>query len=510
MNPLMVVALVLALPDDPPANPIDAYYAREALSPADDYDFFRRLTLDLTGRLPLPDDIRAFAADPRPDKRERAIDAMLAGDAHADFFADLWLRALVNYELNELDPFRMSFSGFRRWLVDAIKQDLPYDQFARRLVAAAGDSYENGAVNYAMKHVRAGEPPIDMTDRTVQVFLGIPIQCAQCHNHPYEDYTREQYWGIAGFFQDTRANTRKTYTGVKYGLKDKPGSKPIPIPAAPAGSVAVPRFLDGRAPLEGRTLRESLAEFIVTAPDRQFARNFVNRTWAHFMGWGFFTPLDGFGKTAQRRDDALLESLTAAFEQGGGSMRALIRAIVSSRAYQLACTAPNAEQIKPIKPMSVPQLLNVMVYTYNLEPFINLFYAAFVASIKDFPEQYKTKDVFRMYLYQYVTDLMTAQRTPGDELKTPGSVRLALRFMNNEDMTGAMYFQGSPYMKILKKTKDPALRVEEMFLATLGRPPDATEQERFLKHLTDGKNSAAANQDVYWVLVNTSEFFFIH
>lgn len=503
MIPLLLLVVLAPDPD-----PIDAYYAGQSLPPADDYDFLRRLTLDLTGRLPTPDAIRAFIADGSPDKRLRAIDAMLEGDAHAEFYGDLWMRALVNYELNELDPFRVNFTALRRWLIDAVRRDMPLDAFTRAVVASSGDAYTDGAVNYAMKHVRGDEPPIDVTERTVQVFLGLPIQCAQCHDHPFEPYTRDQYWGLAGFFKDTRPNIRKTFDGMKYGIKDRPG-KPIPIPAMAAGSVAEPKFLDGRVPLEGRTLRESLAEFIITVGERQFARNHVNRTWAHFMGWGFNTPLDAFGKTAARRDEALMESLTDAFVAAKHSPRALIRLIVTSKAYQLACTAPVAERIKPVKPMTVPQMLNVITTVYNLEPFIKILYSAFAGN-KDLPESYKQPEVFRMYLYQYVTDLLAAQRQPGDELKSPGSVRLALRFMNNTDLQGAMFAHGGPYMNAYRKSKEPAVRIEELYLGALGRPPTEAEKTRALEHVATGPDPVMALQDVYWVLLNSSEFFFIH
>lgn len=499
----MIILLALAL-----QNPVDSYYEAESLPPADDYDFYRRLTLDLTGRLPEPDAIRAFVADTRDDKRARAIDGMLDSDAHAEFFADLWLRALVNYELDEVDPFRISFKTFRDWLVGAVRRDLPYDAFTRELVAGSGDSYDSGAVNFAMKHLRTGEPPIDMTERTVQVFLGAPVQCAQCHDHPFEPISRDQYWSVAAFFKDTRTNIRKTYSGMKYGLKEGAG-RDLQIPLAPTGTFAQPKFLDGRAPIEGRTLRESLAEFIVTAESDQFARNYVNRMWAHLMGWGFNTPLDAFGKNAQTRDTALLDSLATSFREDGWSPRRLLRTIVTSKAYRLSCVAPNAEKIKPVKPMSVPQLMNVMITAYNLEPFLKIFYEAF-ANNPDLPEPYRTPEVFRMYILQYVTDLMVAQREPGDELKTPGSVRLALRFMNNEEMQGAIYLHGSPYMKVISNVREPEARIEELFLATLGRPPRDEERARYLEHLEAGKFRPAAYQDVYWVLLNSSEFFFIH
>lgn len=495
----------------PPAapNPIDDYYKGEDLPPADDYEFFRRLHVDVSGRLPAVDALRAFAADTARDKRAKAVDTMLTSDAALEFAADVWLRHLIDYELKETDPYQVNFPAFRKWLKKAFADDLPYDQLVRALIGSTGNAAEQGGANFVLKHLSMTDPPTELAARTSRLFLGYPMQCAQCHNHPYEKWKQDDFWGLVGFYSYARPRLRKNPDGYKASLTDRSTPVKMQKPGRPSDEAVVTRFIDGRTAKEGQPPREALAEFITTAPDHQFARNIVNRTWASLMGWGFVEPLDGFGDHARRRDGDLLEVLTTSFEKGGYRIRELQRLILTSKAYQVSSRAAAAKKLHAPRGMSVPQFTNILSDMWNLKPFLKVFYGAYLLN-PALPEPYKNPEVFDLFIGRYVAQLMTSRNRAPDDYRSPGTMRLALRLMNNRDLLTAAYAPGAPYGKILKQTDDTGERIDLMYLTFLSRPPSAEERGRMLDFVKSAANEKRAFQDVFWVLVNSSEFYFIH
>jgi hypothetical protein len=521
MKLLGVVALVLlgSAPQesDSVAAIIDRYFdarwAAEKIkpaTPANDYEYFRRLTLDTLGRLPKPDEIRAYVADRSPGKREAAVDRLLASDEAAAYFSDRWLRLLFGFRLEETDPLKVDFPGFTAWLVKAGKEDAPYDRFASELIGAKGEKDERPEANFILRHLDPKEPPVALTNRTSRVFLGLQLQCAQCHDHPTESFTQDEFWGLAAHFGNLKPKTRKTFEGVRTKLhQDLPAT--VRMEGDAARPVA-PRFLDGTSPAEGEPPREWLARKMIDYDDGQFARAAVNRLWRHYMGLGFVEPVDRFTSKVEPIHAPLFTRLAAELRTGGWRMRRLSRGILLSKAYGLASArtaTPESEfSFKILKPQDPPQVLNNLVWTLNLDAFLKTFYEQF-ASNKDLPPSYKNPEVFRQYLFLFVQNLLAPGRRAPEEIPYAGSVRLALKLMNGKDLQGLVNAGWGRLAEVLKAQKDPAGRVEMLYLTLLSRPPDAAELRRSLEHI-DKRREAVAYEDLFWVLLNSTEFFFNH
>jgi hypothetical protein len=503
--------------DDPVAALIDRHFearwAAEKIVPvraADDYEYFRRLALDTLGRLPKPDEVRAFVADRSAGKRAAAVDRLLASDESAAYFSDRWIRLLFGFRLEETDPLKVDFPAFTAWLVRAGKEDLPYDQFAAGLLAAKGEKDERPEANFILRHLDPKEPPVALANRTARVFLGLQLQCAQCHDHPTESFTQEDFWGLAAHFGNLKPKTRKTFEGVRTKLhQDLPATVRMEGDAARA---VAPRFLDGSTPPENEPPREWLARKILDYGDAQFARAAVNRIWRHYMGLGFVEPVDRFTSRVEPIHAGLFKDLAAEFRAGGWRPRRLSRGILLSKPYGLASArtaAPESEfSYKILKPQDPPQVLNNLVWTLNLDTFLKTFYEQF-ASNKDLPESYKNPEVFRQYLFLFVQNLLAPGRRAPEETPYAGSVRLALKLMNGKDLQGLVKAGWGRLAEVLKAEKDPAGRVDLLYLTLLSRPPDAAERKRALEHI-DRRREAAAYEDLFWVLLNSSEYFFNH
>jgi hypothetical protein len=518
---LVLAAIVLVGPPQEPADPvaalIDAHFAARwagekivPAKPADDFELFRRLSLDILGRLPKPEEVRAFVADRSKDKPAATVDRLLASDEAAKYAADRWTRLLFGFRLEETDPLKVDFPAFTAWLIRASSEDLPYDRFASDLLGAKGEKDERPEANFILRHLDPKEPPVALANRTARVFLGLQMQCAQCHDHPTEPISQEDFWGLAAHFGNLKPKTRKTFEGVRTKLhQDLPATVRMEGDAARA---VAPRFLDGTSPPDGEPPREWLAKKILEYGDAQFARAAVNRIWRHYMGLGFVEPVDRFSSKNEPIQPDLFRALAADFRSGGWSVRRLSRGILLSKAYGLASArtaAPESEfAFKILKPQDPPQVLNNLVWTLNLDSFLKTFYEQF-ASNKDLPESYKNEEVFRQYLFLFVQGLLAPGRRAPEETPYAGSVRLALKLMNGKDLQGLVKAGWGRLAEVLKAQKSPEGRVELLYLTLLSRPPDSEERSRALAHV-ERRNDSAAYEDLFWVLLNSTEFFFNH
>ncbi len=511
---LALLAAVPAVAQEPDTNPIDRYFEAAwkaaGIKPgavADDPEFLRRVSLDVLGRLPKPDEIRAFLKNP---DRAKKIDELLAGDEAAEFSADTWLRILLSYKFEETLPFKINFPAFRRYLKESAAKDLPYREFATQLLSDTGDYKQHPAANFLLAAIDPNEPPHEITNRVTRIFLGVQMQCARCHDHPFDRYTQEDFWGLTAFFNGIKPKARTTFDGFGVKLMMEPPATAMMIPESKTEAKA--RFLDGTVPDPGQPPLKALAGYIVG--HKQFSRAIVNRTWAHLMGRGFVEPVDKFSEKAKPSHPELLDALCARFEQGGTRLRPLVRTILTSRAYQASCSAakdadPSSHAAMQLKPLNPVQLLNVLTYTLNMDVFFQEFYRKFTEN-KDLPETYRNPEVFRMYLHLFMQGLLAPTGIVPEEAKYTGSVRLALKLMNSNDLQGLVRAEWGRLADILKREETPEGRLGEIFLTLLSRPPTAVERERYLAYIQKKKGAKNAYEDIYWVLLNSTELIFNH
>ncbi|HEY1109376.1 MAG TPA: DUF1549 and DUF1553 domain-containing protein, partial [Opitutaceae bacterium] len=341
---------VLTLPKDlkftPPAiattNPIDALVNAKLnklrIAPSevcDDVTFLRRVYLDLVGLLPTSDEVRLFLADKSPQKREAVIDTLLARKEFSDIWVMKWAELLqVRSADQQVQMSPKSALQYFDWLDEQVGQNVPVDQMVRTLLTASGPSFENPAANF----YKVERDTLKLSENVAQAFMGLRVQCAQCHNHPFDRWTMNDYYSLAAFFaqvgRKVGEDPRETivYNAASGGVKHPVGGKDV-----------APRFLGGAAPKleKGADRRAAFAEWL-TAPDNPyFARNVANVVWAHFFGQGIVDPVDDVRVSNPPSNPELLEHLGAQLVRDGYDMKKLVRAICTSRTYQLS-SAPSA------------------------------------------------------------------------------------------------------------------------------------------------------------------------
>ncbi len=498
-------------------NPVDRYFEKHwaelGVKPApkaDNYEFLRRASLDVLGRLPKPDEIRAF--EKAPD-RARKIDELIDHADAAEFFADTWTRILLNYHFEETAPLKMSFPAFRGYLKEVYAKEVPYRDFAVQLLSDHGDYVKKPASNFMLVALDPNEPPHEITSRTTRIFLGIQMQCARCHDHPFDKYTQEDFWGLTAFFNGMKPKARTTFDG--FGVKLMSGSGGM-MTIPDTKTEVVPRFIDGQKPEPGQDPLRALAGYVVA--HRQFPRAIVNRLWSHFMGRGFVEPVDKFTDRTRPAHSALLDALCEEFVRGGTRLKPFMRMVLSSRAYQAACAStaeadPSAHAHMLLKPQSPVQLLNTLVWTLNMDVFLQQFYQQYLKNFGDdnfFAKSYGNAEVFRMYLHIFAQGLLAPSGTAPEASKYTGSVRLALKLMNANDLQNLVKAEWGRLAEILKKEPSPEGRLVEIFYTLLSRPPAAPERERYLAYIERKKGDKKAYEDIYWVLLNSTELFFNH
>jgi hypothetical protein len=515
-----ILASLLALPaaaQEKAGNPIDAYFEKAwkeaGVAPgakADDYEFLRRTTLDVLGRLPKPDEIRAFE---KSNDRAKKIDELLDHADAAEYFADTWMRILLNYRFEETAPLKMNFPAFRGYLKETWAKDVPYRDFVAQLLSDHGDNVKKPASNFFLVTLDPMEPPHEITARTTKVFLGLQLQCARCHDHPFEKYTQEDFWGLTAFFNGLKPKARTTFDGFGVKLMAEPkGAMMIPD----SKTEVEPRFLGGQKPDPATPPLKAYADWVTS--HKQFPRAIVNRLWAQYMGRGFVEPIDKFTDKSRPTHPELLDALGWEFAKGGTRLKPFLRTILNSRAYQASGKAPEDADPKLhthmiLKPKNPVQVLNMLTWTLNMDVFLQEFYKGYLKNFGDdnfFAKSYGNPEVFRMYLHLFAQGLLAPSGTAPEESKYTGSVRLALKLMNSQDLQNLVKAEWGRLAEILKKEQTPEGRLGEIFYTLLSRPPDAQEKERYLGYIAKKKGDKKAFEDIYWVLLNSTEMIFNH
>ncbi len=494
LSALSALAPLAARADE--ANPVDGYFEKhwkeKGVTPAPrarDDDFLRRITIDLLGRPPKPAEVHAFA---KSADRDAKIDELLASEEAAEYFADEWLRVLIDERFDEQLPLRVNVSTFRGLLVRAWQEDRPYAELVTDLLSATGDNVKAPGVNYILAALDAKEPPYELAARTARLFLGQQIQCARCHDHPHEKFSQEDFWSFTAFFAGTKAKARQTFDGFGVKVTDEtPGTIKVPD----TGALLAPRFVDGRTPGQGERSRAELARFVTSSP--AFARAIVNRTWTRFLGRGFYPAVDRLTGTAEH--EPLLAALCEQFLREKTSLRRLTRSILASRVYQLSCEGdPEGYAAMALKPQTPVQLLNTLAWSLSLDVFLKQLYENFLDN-KALPEQYRQGAVFRLYLIEYVR-----------KLEVGGGVRLALKLANGKDLQGLVSVNWGILKEIVAQNETPEARVDAIFVALLARSPSDEERDRYVAYVKKKKGKDGAWEDVYWAVLNSTELLFNH
>lgn len=512
------IVVPLAQPSAPwPEFPVESFIDRLVLdklhqlkvapSPrVDDAGFMRRVSLQLAGRLPEVDELKAFLDDPASDKRAKLVDRLLASGPHADYFAQKWGDVLRNKRRGQA-PRLPGTIGFNRWLRNAIAENVPYDQFVRAIVTASGSQAEYppaqwyAEVRYLDRYV----------DDTAQVFLGVRIGCARCHNHPFEKFTQEDYYGLAAFFARV---DRKGGAGVAERRADETifvkatGEVKHPL----TGQVVPPHGLDG-PPLEIAPYddpRQYLVDWMCQPDNPYLSRAFVNRMWAHFFGRGLVEPMDDLRVTNPAVNEPLLDELAAEFVRSGFDMRHLLRLICTSTTYQLS-SLPNADNLDETQCHSrfYPQRLSAEVLLDAIDSVTRspTRYGGLPDGTRaiSLPDEGFNNSFLKLFGRPPRESACECERIAQPNLAQ------ALHLMNDPFVSGKLAANGALADQLAKdKSKPEHEKVEELFLAALARPPRADELSRATEYLATEKNAAIAYRNLLWAVLNTKEFLYVH
>ncbi len=467
-----------------------------------DAEFIRRVYLDVIGTLPTPDEVTRFLADPSPDKRSRLIDHLLSRPEFADFWALKWgdlLRVKRGFPIHLWDK---GMWAYHRYIKESMAQNKPYDQFVHELLTAKGSGYRDGAANFY--RAVPSKDPQTWAETTATTFLGVRLDCAHCHNHPFESWTWDDNYGLAAFFKVGLKGTGEWGEEVVFF---NPNST---VKHAQTGRAVYPKFLGGEeisfAPSEDP--RVKLAEWITSPNNPWFARNAVNRVWYWLLGRGIVHEPDDFRSTNPPENPELLDYLAQEFVDHKFDLKHIFRLILNSRTYQLS-SKPNPWNVNDtkhfshyaIKRLSAEQLLDAVSQSAEApEKFPGL------------PLGYRAIQLPDSEVSSFFLDLFG--RPPRDitcecERSTETSMPQALYLINSEHLENKVS-QGQRIKRLLAQGKSDDEIITELYLATLSRFPTQEERKKTIPYLANKPQREKALQDVLWALLNTKEFMFNH
>ncbi|MBM3724915.1 MAG: DUF1549 domain-containing protein [Acidobacteria bacterium] len=468
---------------------------------ATDAEFLRRVSLDLAGLPPTPEELRAFVADKTETRRKRAaaIDRLMARPEFVNHWSVKW-GDLLQVNRNKLGDKGMW--AFRDWIRESLAANRPYDQMVRELVTAKGSTFQNPPANFFRFNKEAKVAMENMT----QLFMGVRMVCAQCHDHPFEQWTQNQYFQMAAFFAGVGSKTGAD--AEEEVIFDKREDAHIMHPKD--GRVMDAKFLFGGGKFSVREaeLRESLAEWLTAKENPYFAKALVNRFWSYFMGRGIIDPVDDIRASNPPSNPALLEALTADFAAHNHDLRHLIKTIVNSRAYQLSFQ-PNEWNANDeinfsrayARRLSAEQLYDAIYIAAGVKPRVATLPDD--SKAQDFPDANVDKGGF--------LDLFgRPERQTSCECERRSDVSLvqALNLVNGSTIADAIADSEGRVAKLVLSGATDRKIVEELYQAALSRPPEPAEIDYAQTYLRKGSNRAERAQDLLWALLNSNAFLF--
>jgi hypothetical protein len=479
---------------------------KDALPPVvDDEAFLRRVSLDLTGKLPSPDEIHRFTADRDPARRARLIDQLLAGDAYAVNWGRYW-RDVLTYHTPASGNY-LRWESFDRWLVEQVRRNRPWGETVTALVTATGINDECAPVNYLTAHYGN---PVELAATTSRVFLGVQLQCAQCHDAKLEPWKREQFHEFVAFFGRARLIQHKDVTGrgTPYAIEGQEEGQYCMVDKKDPGHLIAmtPRFLTGDGVPAGATdaeRRAALARFLTSPQNPWFARAHVNRLWTALMGWGFYPGLADLGAHARPRYPEVLDLLAAEWTKTNYDMRWLFRTIVTTQAYQRQLQPrPGGESPAPaaVCPhrLRPEQIFEAMVKALAFDENDKSIPAPAASSA---PAVSRHTGLRHMVYQAFKID----PSLPASEVQ--GTIPQALLMMNSALVATYTAAKGKTFLAeaMAKGMSDDDILVAlyERALARKPKPEELTVCRRYLKRVG---NRAEAFEDVFWSLLNSTEF----
>ncbi|MBI5757821.1 MAG: DUF1553 domain-containing protein [Planctomycetales bacterium] len=479
--------------------------------PATDAEFLRRAYLDTIGVLPTGDEARTFLADNAPDKRVKLVDALLVRPEFVDYWSYKWCDLLLVSSKKLKGP---AVWAFYNWIRGAVEANVPWDQFARSVVTASGSTIENGAANYFVLH----KDPKLLNEATTVTFLGLSIGCAQCHDHPLERWTLDDYYGMANLFSRVR-------------MKDGATDGEVIVFPVNDGNIKHPTRLGTPAPrpLDGQPLgvdspgdrREHLAKWLTSEDNPYFARAIVNRVWANYMGRGLVEMVDDLRVTNPASNEVLLSALADDLRKHGYDLKHLIRTIMASAAYQRSAETVSGNEADDrfyshylVKRMSAEVLLDAISQVTGVP-----------TEFPDYPKGLRALQLPDANVNSYFLNAFgrpAREFTCECERTDESNVTQTLHLSNGKTLNDKLKATGSAIDKWLTDKQTDAEIIDRLFLAALSRFPTDAEKTSLTAALAEAAtapadddkareaNRHAALEDLAWAILTSKEFLFVH
>lgn len=505
------------LPED--ASPVDRLlvdgWARLGVQPSvevDDSTLIRRLCLDICGTLPTVEEVRTFQADQRPGRRERLINRLLDRPEYAAFFAMKWADILRNrgkgYSTSKQRPGTALFAG---WIRDSLATNKPYDQFVAEILTATGSQRENPPTVW-YRQVRTS---VDYVESVAQAFLGVRIQCAQCHHHPFERWSQADYYGLAAVF--SRVGRRGGFADAEVPTNERIYVRSQGEVHHPrTGQLVVPRPLGGPdlslSPFDDP--RQRFARWLSRPDNPFFARTMVNRMWGHFLGRGLVHPIDDARSSNPPSNPELLNWLTSDFVASGYDLRQLIIRIAGSRAYRLS-SQPNESNRLDTQSYArfYPRRLKaeVLLDAYSQVLDVPTVFPGdrggkFPAGTRaiELPDENVSVHFLDVFGRPDRRSACECERTDDPALAQ------ALELVSSKEIQRKLSEKTGYALRLGVNKKSHSENIAELFVRVFSRRPLEKEAAAALEYLESESDRKAAYQSLLWALLATNEFLFIH
>jgi hypothetical protein len=471
-------------------------------------ELIRRASLDICGVLPTTDETKAFLASNAADKRSKLIDQLLERSEYADFWTLKWSDVLRSNR-KTIQP--KGVHVYQEWLRSRIAKNTPFDEIVRELLTANGSTFANPPANY----YRIARDPTNLAETTAQLFFGIRMQCAKCHNHPFERWTQDDYYSMAAFFARVRQKKDTVEPGegpmaqgaAEIVYCDRSGEVVQPR----TGKVMPPKYMGGKVATvpDGKDRRQVLADWLTSAENPFFAKSVVNRIWFHVTGRGIVDPVDDFRDSNPSANDELLAALAKDFVDHRFDLKHVIRVIVNSRTYQLSAQTndSNKDDNKYFshavtRLLTAEQLLDAICTATEVpEKYPGLPLGTRAAQLPDG----EVNNVFLKTFGQPARELACECEREGDS-----NLAQALQLINGPTINDKIRDPKNRLGKLLAQKLDGKEVLNQLYLTALSRPPAEGEITAALAHVAKNADKRKAWEDVQWAVLNSKEFLFRH
>lgn len=491
---------------------------------ADDAEWLRRVYLDLLGHIPPVEVVERFLADKDKTKRSRMIETLLDDPNYVRNWTTIW----TNLAIGRQTPRRVSRLGMQKFFREAFARNRPWNEVVYDLIAAEGHYERNGEVNYLLAQMTNNDDAVQATAHATRLFMGIQVQCTQCHDHPFNDWKQDQFWQFNAFFRQARRVDHRRYdpqsgrmvddyselVAAEFQGEDGQGQGGV-FYERRSGEMRIsyPFFFDKRVQLTpGMNLRAELARLMIEGDKPWVARAMVNRMWGHFFGYGFTRPVDDMGPHKAPSHPELLERLTEEFVESRYDVKQLIRWITHSEAYHLTSQFGPGNEIDNPPAGEMPLFSHMYVKQMSAEQLYDSLIVATEAHKSGRSGWEEAEQQRQQWMQQFIIAFGTDEN---DEATTfNGTIPQALMMMNGSLTASAIDARQGGYLyRVLTEPGTDSDKIQKLWLSTLSRPPTRLEQQGALAIVRGQRtleDRLAAYQDLFWALLNSNEFILVH